>query len=110
MQKPRTSITPFETSADKLYETVLAVAGEKPYTLAEQAEEGRAAIFSTGKTMFSWGHEFAVMVIETEVPAVELHVMCGGVDGRPTALLDGRKNAKAGAQFVSAVTEKVAYL
>lgn len=110
MQKPRISTTPFETSADKLYEAVLATTNEDPYKFLEQAEEGRAVIFSTGKTLFSWGHDFSVMVIESDVPAVELHVMCGGVDGRPSALLDGRKNAKAGAQFVTAVTEKLAYL
>lgn len=108
MQKPRTSITPFDTSADQLHQAVLAVASAEPYTLVEQAPEGRAAIFSTGKTLFSWGHDFAAMVIESDAPAVELHVMCGGVDGRPSALLDGRKNARAGAQFVSAVTDQLA--
>lgn len=108
MQKPRTSVTPFDTSADNLHAAVLAVASTDPYTLVEQAPEGRAAIFSTGKTLFSWGHDFAVMVIESDAPAVELHVMCGGVDGRPSALLDGRKNAKAGAEFVTAVTRKLA--
>ncbi|MET1037695.1 MAG: hypothetical protein ABW075_05435 [Aeromicrobium sp.] len=102
MQKPKLITTTCTATAQQVFDAVLGVVQAGRYELVALDNDAHVLAFTSGKTALSWGQQY-VATIETTAGGAQLQLMTGGVDGRPQALLDGWKNAKAGAKVVAAV-------
>jgi hypothetical protein len=90
-----------------LFSAVVHVVQEGAYEIGGLSNERHEIVFTSGKTLMSWGHMFAA-VVESDGTGSLLQLVAAGAPGAPTALLDGRKNKKAATQFVEAVETSLA--
>jgi hypothetical protein len=100
MQSPKLATATFASGAQETFDTLLAVIQKGSFEQTGLDPDRHVVTFTSGKTMISWGHEY-IATIEPSETGSRLELMCGGVDNRPKALLDGRKNAKAGAKVIA---------
>ena len=102
MQAAKLKTWTTESTAEALFEAILGVVQNGKFTLFAVNNEHRRIMFTTSMSPLSWGREFI-----GEVDVVEgrttLNLVCGGVDGRPAALLDPWKNGKAADKFIAEV-------
>jgi hypothetical protein len=102
MQAPKTRTSTTDATPDEALDALLGVVQHGSYTLVALSNEQRTMHFTSGKTALSWGQEY---VAEVRVDGTQtlLALICGGVDGRPKALMDGWKNGKAADKVMTAV-------
>lgn len=102
MSAPRPATLQSPKSVQEVFDAVLKVVQDKDYKLDALSNEVHELIFTSGKSLISWGNVFVVSVVPHEQGSV-LQLTTDGIPGRPTALLDGRKNKKAGEALLAAV-------
>lgn len=102
MHAPKTTAVTTSHDADRTFAALVETVESGSYTLTTRDDASRTIAFTSGKTAFSWGHEYLATVTPAASGA-NLEVVAGGLDDKPKALLDGRKNVKAGAKVVEAV-------
>jgi hypothetical protein len=103
MQKPKLSTTTYSATPQQVFDAVLGVVQHGAYELVALDNDSHTLAFTSGKTALSWGQQYIATVEPAAAGQTQLQLMCGGVDGRPSALLDGWKNGKAGAKVVASV-------
>jgi hypothetical protein len=104
--KKRETLTSDLSEAD-LFATVVHVVRQGPYEIGGLSNERREMVFVSGKTLMSWGHMFATQV-EADGTGSVLRLIVVVAPGSPPALMDGRKNKKAAAQFIEDVETALA--
>lgn len=87
---------------DESFAALLQVVQGGEYELAGLSNETHQMLLKSGKTAASWGHQYVASGVETAQGSA-LNLTITGVPGAPTALLDGRKNKKAGEKLIAAV-------
>jgi len=102
MYSPKIVSGTVSRSVADAYGIVRGLASNKPYSVTSEDPAAGKVVFSQGKTMFSWGYEFEVVVTAADGGAT-VEVTTGGKDGAPRALLDGKKHEKAAKKFFDAV-------
>lgn len=107
MHAPKTTVLTTSHDADRTFGALVETLESGSYTVTTRDDASRTVAFTSGKTAFSWGHEYLATVIPADGGA-KLEVVAGGLDDKPKALLDGRKNVKAGAKVVAAVEATLA--
>jgi hypothetical protein len=90
-----------------LFSAVVHVVQQGGYDIGGLSNERRELVFTSGKTLMSWGHMFAA-VVESDGTGSVLQLAVAGIPGAPQALLDGRKNKKAATQFIADVEAALA--
>lgn len=102
----RLTLTSDRTEGD-LFAAVVHAAQQGDYEIGGLSNERHELVFTSGKTLMSWGHMFAA-VVESDGTGSVLQLVVAGAPGAPVALLDGRKNKKAGTEFVETVEAALA--
>lgn len=102
MGAPKPATLQSSKSVQEVFDTVLKVVQDHGYTVKALSNEVHQMIFTSGKTAMSWGHTFVVGVVLRDGSSV-VQLVTDGIPGRPTALLDGRKNKKAGEKLLEAI-------
>lgn len=90
-------------SVDEVFAAVLQVVQAESYALGGLSNEQKMLLFRSGKSAVSWGHQYVVGVVAFDDGGSQVQLTTDGVPGAPRALLDGRKNSKAGQKLVDAV-------
>lgn len=85
-----------------LFSAVLHAAQQGEYDIGGLSNERYELVFTSGKTLMSWGHMFAA-VVQSDGSGSVLTLIVSVAPGAPPALMDGRKNKKAAAQFIEEV-------
>jgi hypothetical protein len=104
MQRPKLSTTSFKDTTQQVFDALLGVVQHGKFELVALDNDTHTMAFTSGKTALSWGQQYLATVDPDPSGGAQLKLVCGGVDGRPQALLDGWKNGKAGAKVVTAVS------
>lgn len=107
MHQPKTIQTAFAVPASRVFDAALAVAQDGKYTISGVDNAQHKLAFSSGKTLLSWGQEYQLQVQSTSDTDSVLHVVCGGIDGAPKALMDGVKNKKIANKLVAKISAVV---
>lgn len=89
-------------SPEELFAALLEVVQDGEYELAGLSNESHQMLFKSGRTAISWGHYYVATIAELANGST-LNLTIAGVPGAPKALLDGRKNKKAGEMVIDAV-------
>jgi hypothetical protein len=89
-------------SADELFAALLHVVQEGKYELGGISNETHQMLFRSRATAMSWGHHHAAGVTQVPTGSV-LNLTTTGVPDAPKALLDGRRNQRAGDKLIQAV-------
>lgn len=90
-----------------LFSAVVLAAQQGGYEIGGLSNERHELVFTSGKTLMSWGHMFAA-VVESDGAGSVLQLVVAVTPGAPPALMDGRKNKKAAAQFIEEVEAALA--
>ncbi len=90
-----------------LFSAVVHVVQQGDYEVGGLSNERHELVFTSGKTLMSWGHLFAA-VVEPEGDGSILQLVVALAPGSPKALMDGRKNQKAATQFIEDVETALA--
>ncbi|MBA3780834.1 MAG: hypothetical protein H0X12_03155 [Nocardioides sp.] len=90
-----------------LFAALVYVVQQGGYEIGGLSNELREVLFTSGKTLMSWGHIFAATV-KAAGPGSVLQLSVAVVPGAPKALMDGRKNQKAAAKFIESVEAALA--
>lgn len=96
-----------ERPEEDLFSVVLHVAQQGGYEIGGLSNERHELVFTSGKTLTSWGHMYAA-VVESDGSGSVLQLVVAVVPGAPKALMDGRKNQKAATQFIADVEAALA--
>lgn len=104
MHAPRSTTVTTSQDADRVFAALAGVVSAAPYTEVARDDASRTIGFTSGKTAFSWGHEYLATVTPADGGA-NVEVTAGGFDDKPKALLDGRKNVKAAAKVAQALQD-----
>lgn len=96
-----------ESPEGDLFDTVLHVVQQGGYEISGLSNERHELVFTSGKTLMSWGHMYAA-VVESDGNGSALKLVVAVVPGAPKALMDGRKNQKAATQFIADVEAALA--
>ncbi|WP_370190061.1 hypothetical protein [Aeromicrobium sp.] len=104
MHAPRSTTVTTTQDADRTYAALTELASAPPYTEVARDDASRTVGFTSGKTAFSWGHEYVATVTSTDAGA-SVEITAGGFDDKPKALLDGRKNVKAAGRVAQALQD-----
>lgn len=96
-----------ELSEHDLFAAAVHVVQQGEYEIGGLSNERHELVFTSGKTLMSWGHMFGA-VVEPDGSGSALQVVVVVAPGAPKALLDGRKNQKAATQFIEAVEAALA--
>ncbi len=94
-------------SEDELFAVLVHVVQQGDYEIAGLSNEQKEMLFTSGKTLMSWGHIFAATV-KAEGSGSVLQLTVAVVPGAPKSLMDGRKNQKAATQFIETVEAALA--
>jgi hypothetical protein len=96
-----------ELPEDDLFSAVVHVVQQGDYEIGGLSNERHELVFTSGRTLMSWGHMFAA-VVEPGGTGSVLQLVVVVVPGAPSALMDGRKNKKAATQFIQDVEAALA--
>lgn len=100
MQRAKNASATFPRPVPDVVQAALGVIEHGDYRpFAVSLEHGRL-LFSTKQTLMSYERELIAEVRAGDGGAV-VDLVCGMVDGKPAALLDGRKNAKLAQTFLT---------
>lgn len=107
MAAEKHAILPSPMSDDALFAALLHVMQQGDYVIAGVSNEQKETLFTSAKTLTSWGSIFAATVRALEDGSV-LQLTVAVVPGAPRSLMDGRKNQKAATQFIETVEAALA--
>ena len=102
MQAIKNKTLSSDTTTEAAFAALLGVVQNGKFKISALSNEHHKILFTSGKTALSWGQEYIAEVVPANGKAT-LNLQCGGVDGRPKALLDGWKNGKAADKVLAAV-------
>ena len=92
---------------DDLFAVVVHVVQQGGYEVGGLSNERHELVFTSGRTLVSWGHMYAA-VVEPDGTGSVLQLVVVVTPGAPQALMDGRKNKKAASQFIADVEAALA--
>lgn len=104
MQAARKKTWSSNTTAEETFAALLGVVQNGKFEITALSNEHHKLMFTSGRTALSWGQEYVAEVVPAGNRAT-LNLECGGLDGRPKALLDGWKNGKAADKVLEAVQD-----
>lgn len=90
-----------------LFSAVVYAVQQGEYEIGGLSNEMQEVLFTSGKTLMSWGHMFGA-IVKAEGTGSVLQLAVAVVPGAPKALMDGRKNQKAATQFIETVEAALA--
>ena len=103
MQRPKNASATFPRAPQDVVHAALGVIEHGDYRLFALSVEHGRILFSTTQTLMSYERELVAEVRPTDAGST-VDLVCGMVDGKQAALLDGRKNAKFAQTFLAALT------
>lgn len=86
-----------------VFAVVLQVVQTESFELVGLSNELKMMAFKSGKTALSWGHNYFVGVVARDDGSSQVQLTTDGVPGAPRALLDGRKNKRAGEKLIASI-------